>query len=165
MMERVTTLLAASLAPQQRGGVGEDEVEEQHEVAPRGGRHVGGGAGRGGEVEHLEAADRHLLAPVEDLEVGGGEAAHRLAAIDHLHRHLDHHHVGALGERLLGGARGRVGEGQAEHRHRGGETMQSETVWHGVTSSSHSSRGSGELVGGSGLAVSRRRHSSHSLIE
>ena len=57
-------------------------------------------AAQRGQVHHLEAGESLLLTTVIELEVGGGEAAHRLAVADHLHRHFHHDDLRALDERL-----------------------------------------------------------------
>ncbi len=85
----------------------EREVEEEQEMAPQRGRDRRHRLPLPRpQVEHLEAGQRQPLAPVIDLEVGGGEPAHQLAAPHHLHRHLDRHHLGDLGQRTGPGGPG-----------------------------------------------------------
>jgi hypothetical protein len=87
--------------PGDRPGLRERQVEEEQKVPPRGGgqaRHAPG-AGEPLEVERLEAGHRHPAAPLPHLEVGGREAAYRLAIAHHLHRHVDRQHARGAGER------------------------------------------------------------------
>jgi hypothetical protein len=102
-----------------RRRLGEAEIEEEHEPAPRRHRHAADRlrlvGGDGGEIEHLEAGDLLLLAPLVELEVGAVKAAHRLAVAHHLHRHLDDDDVGGLGEPLRREWRGRQPQRKDHH--------------------------------------------------
>jgi hypothetical protein len=100
-----------------RLGLGERQVEEHQEVAAGRGGHVRRLLARDLQVEDLEAGDGQLLAPLEDLEVVGGEAADRLAVLGQdLDRHLDDDHVGGFGELRGGRQRERQAGGQSQHR-------------------------------------------------
>ena len=115
------------------GRLGEVQVEEEQEVAPRRCRHLGrdvrGGSAAGArqllQVDRLEELDRPALALVVDHEVVGRQTAYRLAVAQHLHRHLHDRHgrllaeaAPATGRRLLGlhGGDGDGEEGEGEER-------------------------------------------------
>ncbi len=105
-----------------RRGLGVREVEEEEEVAAGGDRHRAllpllAGGGRLRQVDDVEAGDLLLLLAVVELEVGGGQAAHRLVALDDGHRHLDGDDRGGLVEPLAGGPGGDAGaEGEGGDR-------------------------------------------------
>ncbi len=119
--------------PEHRRGVREGDVEEQQEVAADGGAHgvdVGDRTDAAGslgreicrrlvgpqrlQVHHLEVSDGLPGPFVEDLEIGGGQAAHRVAVtVDDVDRHLHRHHLRGLLK-----ARRRAGRGGGEQRQR-----------------------------------------------
>ncbi len=114
--------------------LGEGKVEQHQEVPPRRGGDLCRGRSarrrrRSGEVEHLEAGDGHLLTAVEDLEIGGGQAADGLAVLDHLDGNLDDHDVGGSRERLLSG-RGPGRRQRAGGREHGGEKSKTTALFH-----------------------------------
>ena len=83
-----------------RVGWGEEEVEEDQEVAPGGYRHrrLCGLALDHGEIDDVETRDRDLLAAIEEFEVRPGEVLDRVAAVGDLNRHLDHGDRGRIAE-------------------------------------------------------------------
>ncbi len=134
-MERIEHEVARGHARlEDRRRRGEGEVEQQQEMAPRrraqlrrlleGGR----AALRDGrphrlEIDHLEGGELLLLVAVVDLEVVGGQPAHRLAvAADDVDRHLHGDHLGAafegrgLGHRRQGRERGDEDQQKAGER-------------------------------------------------